>query len=218
MTWYIAQNGQPKQIPEEVLLYKIQNEELPSDTLVVNEELKEWTPLKEVSIWQQNAPASHPAHLWQCSKCGRMIDQEPCPYCHGEETAPTTENADTPASVPPRQNRIARLISMILLAGLALFVFWPQLTAPKLRGQYTHDYGGLLETLAFSADGKVKQYVGSYSGGFEEAMHGTYTFDGENVVYRLYYGNTLVYDYDREHDQLWNRSVGFYSRSSYSLP
>ena len=46
MVWYIAQDGQAKKIPEEVLIYKIENKELSEDTLVVNSDIKEWVPLK----------------------------------------------------------------------------------------------------------------------------------------------------------------------------
>lgn len=56
MTWYIEQAGQPKKIPEEVLIYKIQNQELDPDILVINEILKAWTPLRQTDIWEENCP------------------------------------------------------------------------------------------------------------------------------------------------------------------
>lgn len=52
MQWYIAENGIAKQIPEEVLIYKIQNGEIASDTLVVNAEIKNWIPLESTDIWR----------------------------------------------------------------------------------------------------------------------------------------------------------------------
>lgn len=83
MIWFIAQDGKPKQIPEEVLIYKIQNNEISKETLVVNEILKEWTPLENTDIWKENAPKSDPVHTWRCNKCGNMINEEPCKYCNG---------------------------------------------------------------------------------------------------------------------------------------
>lgn len=52
MQWYIAENGIAKQIPEEVLIYKIQNGEIASNTLVVNAEIKNWIPLESTDIWR----------------------------------------------------------------------------------------------------------------------------------------------------------------------
>ena len=56
MTWYIVQDGQPKEIPEEVLIYKIKNREIGEDVWVVNEEIKEWTALKDTQLYKQYAP------------------------------------------------------------------------------------------------------------------------------------------------------------------
>lgn len=56
MTWYIVQDGQPKEIPEEVLIYKIKNREVGEDVWVVNEEIKEWTALKDTQLYKQYAP------------------------------------------------------------------------------------------------------------------------------------------------------------------
>lgn len=52
MVWYIAQDGQAKKIPEEVLIYKIENKEISEDTLVVNSDIKEWVPLKETKLYK----------------------------------------------------------------------------------------------------------------------------------------------------------------------
>ena len=53
VTWYIENNGEAKLIPEEVLKYKIENNEISGDTLVVNEEIGNWIPLKETQFWAQ---------------------------------------------------------------------------------------------------------------------------------------------------------------------
>lgn len=52
MQWYIAENGIQKLIPEEVLIYKIQNGEIFPDTLVVNAEIKNWISLRDTEIWK----------------------------------------------------------------------------------------------------------------------------------------------------------------------
>ena len=51
MDWYIAENDQPKYISENDLIDKIQNGDISSDTLVVNEELENWVPLDTTEIW-----------------------------------------------------------------------------------------------------------------------------------------------------------------------
>lgn len=53
MLWYIAVENKAKEIPEEVLIYKIKNEEISPDTLAVNEEIKEWTPLKNTKLYRE---------------------------------------------------------------------------------------------------------------------------------------------------------------------
>lgn len=55
MVWYIAQDGRAKKIPEEVLIYKIENKELSEDTLVVNSDIKEWVPLKETKLYKDKS-------------------------------------------------------------------------------------------------------------------------------------------------------------------
>lgn len=40
MIWYIEKLGEAKRVPEEVLKYKIENDEISGDTLTVNEVIK----------------------------------------------------------------------------------------------------------------------------------------------------------------------------------
>lgn len=42
MIWYVVENGRQKEMPEEVLIYKIQNGEIEPNTLVMNAEIKNW--------------------------------------------------------------------------------------------------------------------------------------------------------------------------------
>lgn len=55
MEWYIAIQNEAKKIPEEVLIYKIKNKELPSDTLVVNDKIKNWVEIKKTDLWKKYA-------------------------------------------------------------------------------------------------------------------------------------------------------------------
>jgi len=55
MEWYIAVDGKAKNVPEGVLIYKIKNNEITPETLVVNEQIKNWVQIKETAIWQEYA-------------------------------------------------------------------------------------------------------------------------------------------------------------------
>lgn len=55
MIWYVVKNGRQKEMPEEVLIYKIQNGEIEPNTLVMNAEIKNWIVLEQTSIWAENA-------------------------------------------------------------------------------------------------------------------------------------------------------------------
>ena len=55
MTWYMMQEGQSKEIPEEVLIYKIQNGEISQEIFVTNEEIENWVPLKDTQLYKQHA-------------------------------------------------------------------------------------------------------------------------------------------------------------------
>ena len=103
MIWYIEKSGEAKEIPEEVLKYKIENNEISGDTLAVNEEIKNWVPLKETALWKEynsegsgNSAAdfdlNSASHQWRCPKCGNMINKEPCPYCAQGEPTQTTHD------------------------------------------------------------------------------------------------------------------------------
>ena len=120
MIWFIAQDGKPKQIPEEVLIYKIQNNEIAKETLVVNEILKEWTPLENTDIWKENVPKSDPAHTWRCNKCGNIISEEPCKYCNGSsnsfESSPTSNNP-----TPAKKQKIHIIPLICIIIGCLIF-------------------------------------------------------------------------------------------------
>lgn len=52
MDWYVAIDNQPKLMPQNVLIYKIENDEISGETLVVNENIKNWIPLKRTDLWK----------------------------------------------------------------------------------------------------------------------------------------------------------------------
>ena len=54
MIWYIAVDDKPEKATEEELIYRIKNNQIKSDALVVNAEKKEWIPLNETKIWTDN--------------------------------------------------------------------------------------------------------------------------------------------------------------------
>lgn len=97
MVWYIEKNGEARKIPEEVLKYKIENNEISGDNLAVNEEIKNWVPLRETQLWKETVKASpvqngwkpDATHTWRCEKCGNMISETPCRYCSDQMQAQT---------------------------------------------------------------------------------------------------------------------------------
>ena len=58
MTWFVEQNGQAKEMPENVLIYKIRNGEIAPNTLVVNAEITDWMPLEQTELWKQHGVVS----------------------------------------------------------------------------------------------------------------------------------------------------------------
>lgn len=56
--WYYELNGQAIKISERELCEKIRNGSISSNALVVNSEIKQWTPLKNTQIYINNAPIS----------------------------------------------------------------------------------------------------------------------------------------------------------------
>lgn len=131
MIWYIEKLGEAKRVPEEVLKYKIENDEISGDTLTVNEVIKNWIPLKESSLWSEchsEKPCKDTAsaganttsyHRWRCSKCGNMIDNEPCPYCAQNATeqtsAPPTNSSSIDTRNAHKQSPAKALITFIIV-------------------------------------------------------------------------------------------------------
>lgn len=52
MVWYVVIDGKAKTIPEEVLIYKIENKEITPETLVVNEQIKNWVKISDTYLWK----------------------------------------------------------------------------------------------------------------------------------------------------------------------
>ena len=89
MDWWMEENGEPVKIPEEVLKYKTEHREIQPDTLVVNEEIKEWTPLKDTQFYKalqaEKTPEENP---WACPRCGTRVTSEFYPNCGTRKVRP----------------------------------------------------------------------------------------------------------------------------------
>lgn len=151
--WYIEKAGEAKEIPEEVLRYKIENDEISGDNLVVNDVIRKWVPLRETQIWKdyypdaadgsasQMMPPPLPRHTWRCETCGHMISETPCKYCSeqgttdtlngGAEAAPEQEaphHQDAPETQKPAPKAKRRrggkaVLTLIIVAALGLFLW-----------------------------------------------------------------------------------------------
>ena len=104
MDWWMEENGEPVEIPEEVLKYKTEHREIQPDTLVVNEEIKEWTPLKDTQFYkalqaektpEEKAPELERPGLkapvkrvWVCPQCGTSATSIFCPNCGTRKVRP----------------------------------------------------------------------------------------------------------------------------------
>lgn len=142
MIWYIEDAGKAKKIPEEVLKYKIENYEVSGDKLVVNEEIKNWVPLRETQIWKEHRKdtekdggsnfekESTQSHTWRCEKCGNKISEIPCKYCL---------NAGVNSTFNPGKRENKRLISLVIVIGIALAVFVYFCNAIFLNGGESKD-------------------------------------------------------------------------------
>lgn len=104
MDWWMEENGEPVKIPEEVLKYRTEHREIQPDTLVVNEEIKEWTPLKDTQFYkalqaektpEEKAPELERPGLkapvkrvWVCPQCGTSATSIFCPNCGTRKVRP----------------------------------------------------------------------------------------------------------------------------------
>ena len=61
MEWFLEKDGNAVRIPESVLIYKIENCEISPDTLIVNSEIKTWTPLKNTTLYTEYKKEFTPA-------------------------------------------------------------------------------------------------------------------------------------------------------------
>ena len=82
MEWFLEKDGNAVRIPESVLIYKIENCEISPDTLIVNSEIKTWTPLKNTTLYTEykkeftppNIPSNQPSHIDGTSKNTRKAE------------------------------------------------------------------------------------------------------------------------------------------------
>lgn len=79
--WYIIKNKQLCEIPDDVLKFKIRNDEISADEQIIetNEHITQQN-LGQKKIWKDN----HITHKWRCDKCQNVISELPCCYCSSE--------------------------------------------------------------------------------------------------------------------------------------
>lgn len=106
MDWWMEENGEPVKIPEEVLKYKTEHREIQPDTLVVNEEIKEWTPLKDTQFYKAlQAEKTPEENTWACPRCGTRVTSEFCPNCGRKKRRPPAEPWICPSCKTPQTGR-----------------------------------------------------------------------------------------------------------------
>lgn len=135
MIWYIEDAGKAKKIPEEVLKYKIENYEVSGDKLVVNEEIKNWVPLRETQIWKEHRKdaekdggsnfekESRQSHTWRCEKCGNIISEIPCKYCSSPSSEQGKANFNSTTENIQRRNGRIRLTKAECVSRVLIIIF-----------------------------------------------------------------------------------------------
>ena len=124
MLWYIAEKNQPKEMPEEVLIYKIQNGEINPYTLVVNERIREWTPLHEMAIWENNCRQDAGFGFTGMNKCGIKTNTQKA-FCQGNDaTIKSSENQNKTVSISNKtQKDYSFLIAVVMIFIIILAIF-----------------------------------------------------------------------------------------------
>lgn len=161
MIWYIEDAGKAKKIPEEVLKYKIENYEVSGDKLVVNEEIKNWVPLRETQIWKEHRKdtekdggsnfekESTPSHMWRCKKCGNIIQKTPCPYCQN------TSDSSNRNTQRRRKNNIGIWLLIVIMAVVIISGILEHSTDDKDKRKGEVFYGKISDIYDDDGDGWV---------------------------------------------------------------
>jgi len=184
--WYIAENGNQKKIPEEVLKYKIENGEISPDTLIINSEVNEWTPLKNTDIWKMYANDSG-VDLSSLSQTKKHQSNQSAGYSnHVQPQKSSVTQSTIPRSIgkkSPLPMIIGSVVTALALAVGVLFGVYGKdlfngkklfVTEDSIVGTwYNDDYSGLILAYNFNADGTF-EYASNEPGLIKDTASGTY--------------------------------------------
>ena len=184
MIWYIAKDGEAKRIPEEVLKYKIENDEISGDTLAVNEEIGNWVPLKETTFW-----AEYHEENSGTPPCPNIADKS-----HQQEKKP--QNIVQGHAV--KINWVA--LGVVVLVVVAYFV-GGNLWSPKLNGTYMTNAPLAYNAITFSADGTYYRESMTFDS-WEKVASGTYELQGSELVLNYENGGSWTFYYDKDADTM----------------
>lgn len=234
MIWYIEKSGEAKEVPEEVLKYKIENNEISGDTLAVNEEIKNWVPLKETVLWKEynsggsgdnavNFDLNSASHQWRCPKCGNMINKEPCPYCSNAQISGNTSTViDTTPTYAANKKRNFGVFGAVAVIAIIVAVFALKNSNSKLCGSYIaplDPFGYEIVTFADDNNGYVDDTVDD-SGRILGTFGGTYSLKENTLTLTCTslagVGNVdVIYNYDPKNDVIISTDSGrFFTKIS----
>lgn len=71
--------------------------------------------------------ASIKIHKWRCSKCGNLVNENPCPYCENQQ--PSTNNSAvhsipdaTPEFVEKNKRNLGIIITILIITIIGIFI------------------------------------------------------------------------------------------------
>ena len=213
MIWYIEKSGEAKEIPEEVLKYKIENNEISGDTLAVNEEIKNWVSLKETALWKEynsggsvdtatNNDLDSASHKWRCPKCGNMINKEPCPYCSNAQLSENTSNVVDTASISvTKKRKNFGVFLVIAIVAIIVAAFALKNGGSKLNGQYIGQTAFSDNAIVFTKNGDFERYARTF-GDWEFVTAGTYSLKDSSLILRCTDGRVNEFYYDQKSDTM----------------
>lgn len=209
MIWYIEKSGEAKEIPEEVLKYKIENNEISGDILAVNEEIKNWVSLKETALWKEyngdtatNNDLDSASHKWRCPKCGNMINKEPCPYCSNAQISENTSNVVDTASISvTKERKNFGVFLVIAIVAIIVAAFALKNGGSKLNGQYIGQTAFSDNTIIFTKTGDFERYARTF-GDWEFVTAGTYSLKDSSLILYCTDGRVNEFYYDQNSDTM----------------